>query len=120
MLVDPDLMRRVLVNLLDNAVRFTPKGGTVLIRVQRSVNEKRRLIVGVHDSGVGVPDADREQIFEQYRQSKTNKPLRGSNGTGLGLTFCKLAVEAHGGRIWVEDSDTLSGASFYVSVPVVM
>ena len=116
-LVDPDLMRRVLVNLLDNAVRFTPKGGSVLIGAQRG--EKRRVTLSVHDSGTGVPKAEREQIFEQYRQSKTNKPLRGSNGTGLGLTFCKLAVEAHSGRIWVEDSDVLSGASFLISLPVV-
>jgi PAS domain S-box-containing protein len=116
-LVDADLMRRVLVNLLDNAVRFTPKGGSVLISAARA--DKRRVHLSVHDSGVGVPQAEREQIFEQYRQSKTNKPLRGSNGTGLGLTFCKLAVEAHGGKIWVEDSDKLSGASFLISVPIV-
>ena len=66
----------------------------------------------------GIPAEERDQIFEQYRQSKKNKPLRGSKGTGLGLTFCKLAVEAHGGRIWVDNAKTLSGACFNISLPI--
>jgi signal transduction histidine kinase len=61
--------------------------------------------------------ADRERVFEQYRQS-THKPLRGSNGTGLGLSFCKLAVEAHGGRIWAEASSVLPGARICIQLPL--
>ncbi|MCC6801572.1 MAG: PAS domain-containing protein [Anaerolineae bacterium] len=113
--VDQDLMRRVLVNLIDNAVRFTPTSGKVLIACQF---KDHRLTLQIADSGPGIPADERDQIFEQYRQSKKNKPLRGSKGTGLGLTFCKLAVEAHGGRIWVDEAKTLPGACFNISLPI--
>jgi PAS domain S-box-containing protein len=114
--VDQDLIRRVLVNLIDNAVRFTPSGEKVLIAAKV---DEQRLTLRIADSGPGIAPEERDQIFEQYRQSKTNKPLRGSKGTGLGLTFCKLAVEAHGGRIWVEDARILPGACFSISLPIV-
>ena len=114
--VDEDLIRRVLINLIDNAVRFTPEGAVVQIAAQ--VTEDRRVTLSVADSGKGIPPEERDQIFEQYRQSEKNQPLRGSKGTGLGLTFCKLVVEAHGGRIWVEGAQTLPGACFLISLPV--
>ncbi len=114
--VDQDLIRRVLVNLLDNAIRFSPEGG--LVRISSTRAEDGRIALSVSDSGPGIPPEERDQIFEQYRQSKKNKPQRGSKGTGLGLTFCKLAVEAHGGRIWVGDGGSLPGASFNISLPV--
>ena len=114
--VDEDLIRRVLINLIDNAIRFTPEGEKVLIS-SRPV-EEQWITLTVADSGTGIPPEERDQIFEQYRQSKQNQPLRGTKGTGLGLTFCKLAVEAHGGRIWVEGAETLPGACFLISLPV--
>ncbi|HVU13733.1 MAG TPA: ATP-binding protein [Phototrophicaceae bacterium] len=114
--VDPELMRRVLVNLLDNALRFTPQGGTV--RIDSGRPENNHLTLSVIDSGPGIPPEERDLVFEQYRQSNKNKALRGSQGTGLGLTFCKLAVEAHGGRIWVSAADSLPGACFNISLPV--
>ncbi|MBI1257215.1 MAG: PAS domain S-box protein [Chloroflexi bacterium] len=114
--VDEDLIRRVLINLIDNAIRFTPEGAVVRIASQPVVDQ--RVILSVADSGKGIPPEERDQIFEQYRQSEQNQPLRGSKGTGLGLTFCKLAVEAHGGRIWVEGAETLPGACFLISLPV--
>ncbi len=114
--VDPELMRRVLVNLLDNALRFTPRGGTV--RIDGGRPENNHLTLSIIDSGPGIPPEERDLVFEQYRQSDRNRALRGSQGTGLGLTFCKLAVEAHGGRIWVSAADSLPGACFNVSLPV--
>jgi signal transduction histidine kinase len=115
--VDPDLMRRVLINLIDNAVRFTPQDGKVLISAARK--DVEQVAICIADSGPGIPPEDRAMIFEQYRQSGKTKPLRGSKGTGLGLTFCKLAVEAHGGTISVEASEALPGACFVVSLPIV-
>ena len=114
--VDEDLIRRVLINLIDNAIRFTPEGATV--RIASLPLEDHRITLTVADSGSGIPPEERDQVFEQYRQSKKNAPLRGSKGTGLGLTFCKLAVEAHGGRIWVGGAETLPGACFLISLPV--
>ncbi len=114
--VDEDLIRRVLINLIDNAVRFTPEGSVV--RIASQPVQDHRITLSVADSGIGIPPEERDQIFEQYRQSDKNQPLRGSKGTGLGLTFCKLAVEAHGGRIWIENAETLPGACFLISLPV--
>ncbi|MEP7290252.1 MAG: ATP-binding protein [Chloroflexota bacterium] len=114
--VDFDLMRRVLVNLLDNALRFTPEGEKILIAAEQT--NQQDIIFSVADSGPGIPVEERERVFEQYQQSSTHKPLRGSNGTGLGLSFCKLAVEAHGGSIWVGVSDLLPGACMNLRLPV--
>jgi PAS domain S-box-containing protein len=114
--VDEALIRRVLINLLDNAVRHTPEQGEILIFAQRDGGEER---IGVADSGIGIPYSERERVFERFRQVKANAPLRGSKGSGLGLTFCKLAVEAHGGRIWVEANSPLPGACFVMRLPVI-
>jgi PAS domain S-box-containing protein len=114
--VDPDLMRRVFVNLIDNALRYTPTGKKILITGVH--DDVETVTLSVADSGRGIAPEDREHIFEQYRQTE-NKPLRGSNGTGLGLSFCKLAVEANGGSIWAGDSDILPGAALSVRLPVV-
>lgn len=116
LMIDPVIIQRVLVNLLDNALRHTPEGGKILISAQRS---GRNVILRVADSGTGVPPEERERIFERFRQVKENIPLRGAKGTGLGLTFCKLAVEAHDGNIWVDANSPLPGACFVVSLPMV-
>ncbi len=113
--VDVDLMRRVLVNLLDNALRFTPQGEKIRIDAERDGDQQ--VILRVSDSGPGIPEAERALIFERYRQSSGTQPLRGSKGTGLGLTFCRLAVEAHGGRIWAEAARDLPGACFAIRLP---
>ncbi|MBW4437309.1 MAG: GAF domain-containing protein [Pleurocapsa minor GSE-CHR-MK-17-07R] len=113
--VDEDIMRRVLVNLLDNAVRHSPEGSQVLVSAEPHGAEIKILIA---DSGRGIPLAERERIFERFRQVKENVPVRGSKGSGLGLTFCKLAVEAHGGHIRVEPQSPLSGACFSITLPI--
>jgi PAS domain S-box-containing protein len=112
--VDHDVMRRVLINLIDNALRFTPSNTEILVEVEECPD---MLIVRVADSGPGIPVAERERIFERFRQVKDNVPLRGSRGNGLGLTFCKLAVEAHGGQLWVEQDSPLPGACFAFTLP---
>jgi PAS domain S-box-containing protein len=114
--VDADKIRRVLINLLDNAVRFTPSDCHVLISA--SLAGSRKVVVRVADSGPGVPPAESDYIFEKFRQVKSSVPLHGRKGSGLGLTFCKLAVEAHGETIWIESTSALPGACFAFTLPV--
>ncbi|MEZ4672505.1 MAG: GAF domain-containing protein, partial [Anaerolineae bacterium] len=115
--VDPGKIGRVLQNLIDNAIRFTPAGKIVRITVEHWAS-KQKLLVRVADSGPGIPEKDRSKVFDQYWQSKENKPLRGTKGSGIGLAFCKLALEAHGERIWVEPISPLPGACFAFTLPV--
>lgn len=114
--VDDQQMHRVLINLLDNALRFTPSGGMAQLS---AAHEQNRVVIRVADSGRGIPENEREHIFEKYRQVKDSVPLRGNKGTGLGLTFCKLVVEAHGQTIWLEPQGPLPGACFAFTLPLV-
>jgi two-component system, NtrC family, sensor histidine kinase KinB len=116
---DQELIRRVLLNLLDNAVRYTPSGERVRLTVGIAPADPGKAVFRMADSGPGIAEEERERVFERFRQVKTNVPLRGGKGSGLGLTFCKLAVEAHGGTIWVEADTELPGACFAFTVPVV-
>jgi PAS domain S-box-containing protein len=115
--VDADKVRRVMVNLLDNAVRYTPNGGTVLLSAEKSGNHK--VVIRICDSGAGIPSDEANRVFEKFRQIKENVPYHGSKGSGLGLTFCKLALEAHNESIWIEQNGPLSGATFAFTLPVV-
>jgi NtrC-family two-component system sensor histidine kinase KinB len=110
--VDGDMIRRVLINLLENAIRFTPLKGNIQIGVKR---EERNVKVWVKDSGPGILPAFQEQIFEKFSRLST---LGGSRGLGLGLAFCRLAIEGHGGRIWVESKEG-EGTSFIFLLPLV-
>lgn len=112
---DRDKIERVLINLLDNAMRYTPKGGEILVAAR--ANEADMVQVQIADSGPGIPPHEREQVFAKFHRIKDNDPLRGNKGSGLGLTFCKLAIEAHGGHIQVDAESPLSGASFSLTLP---
>jgi len=79
-----------------------------------------KVLVRVADSGKGIPLDERERVFEKFRQISTQSPMRGRRGSGLGLTLCKLVLEAHGERIWVEAQGPLSGASFAFTLPIFM
>lgn len=115
--VDQEMIQRALINLLDNAISFTPSWGEVLVSAQMSAAGDQ-VEVSVADSGPGIPVSERERIFQKFRQIKGSKMEYSKRGTGLGLTFCKLAVEAHGGRIWVADSCLLPGACIRFTLPV--
>jgi signal transduction histidine kinase len=108
-LADPDLLRRVLENLLDNAVRHAPPGSRISLESRRVDDDVELRVV---DQGHGVPEEARHQVFDKFVQLE-RAPSRG--GYGLGLCFCKQAVELHGGRIWVEDA--APGAAFCVRLP---
>ncbi|MCL4254291.1 MAG: hypothetical protein KJ043_10985, partial [Anaerolineae bacterium] len=113
--VDSNIIRRVLINLLDNAVRYSPTGGEVRLIIKR-VNTN--LEIQVADSGLGIPIHEQDRIFDEFHQVKDNAPKRGSKGSGLGLTFCKLAIEAHGGTIHIASQSPLSGACFVITLPL--
>ncbi len=108
--VDAGLIRRVLQNLLSNALRYTPSGGDVRVAVTSSPAEAR---VTVTDAGPGIAPEFHRRIFEKFGQVEDRN---NRTGTGLGLTFCKLAVEAHGGFIGV-DSEVGRGSTFWFTLP---
>lgn len=107
---DADLVRRVIENLVSNAVKHTPEGGTVTVGVSA---EGGRLRVAVQDEGAGVPEEIRARLFEKF--AATRKESR-HHSAGLGLAFCRLAVEAHGGTIGVEPAAP-KGSVFAFSIP---
>ena len=109
---DASLLREVLQNLLDNAIQYTPAGGR--IRVSATAGP-REAVVTVADTGIGIPLADQERIFERFYRVDAARS-REAGGTGLGLSIAKHIVEAHGGRLWVE-SEVGHGSKFSFSVP---
>ena len=113
-----DLLLRVLINLLGNALKFTPKTGQVTLGAARDETNPNFARFTVRDSGEGIPSADLDKIFDKFGQVETRKAGR-KMSTGLGLTFCKLAVETHGGKIWVE-SEVGQGSTFSFTIPFAM
>lgn len=108
---DPKLLRRVLANLMANAIKHTRRGGYIDFRAWR---QDDGFVLSVRDDGEGIPDADQKRIFNAFEQSRHT--IHDRYDTGMGLTFCKLAVEKHGGRIWVE-SKVGRGSTFYFTIP---
>jgi len=109
---DPDKLRQVLTNLLDNAVKYSPDGGRVQIVVKQSGS---RIRFRVEDEGLGIPQAEQSRIFEKFFRLDPNL-TRGVGGTGLGLYICRELVRRVNGQIWVE-SDAGKGSTFFVEVP---
>jgi signal transduction histidine kinase len=112
-MVDQSLLDRVLTNLIDNAVKHTPLGGLVTVAAEVLEGE---MAVSVTDSGPGIPPEERERVFERFTQTTGEKRRR--RGFGLGLTFCRLAIQAHGGRIWVESGVDGKGSRFVFTLPL--
>ncbi len=110
---DKAIVLRIIENLLNNALKFTPEGGTIELSIRPG--ETGAVTVSINDEGPGVPDEDKEKIFDKYCQlSATDSRYKGS--VGLGLTFCKMAVEAHGGAIGVCDNQP-GGSRFWITLP---
>ncbi len=110
--VDATRLEGVLVNLIHNAVKFTPRTGSVIVSAQSKNNA---IIFAIRDTGAGIPADDLPRIFERfYRVDKS----RTGSGAGLGLSIAKHIVEAHGGKIWAESREG-EGSAFYFSIPLV-
>jgi PAS domain S-box-containing protein len=112
--VEEDMIRRVLVNLVNNALKYSSESQTITISSQM-LPENDRVLVSVCDQGKGIPKQFRESIFEKFERIATKDT--NAKGLGLGLAFCRLAVEAHNGRIWVDDSPA-GGARFNFTLPL--
>ena len=112
--MDAARIKQVLLNLVGNAVKFTPEGGRVQVR---AIAEDGSVRVEVCDTGPGIPAEDHERIFLEFQQAQTARSAGKPEGTGLGLALAKKFVEMHGGRIWVE-SEVGRGSTFAFTLPV--
>jgi signal transduction histidine kinase len=109
--VDEDMARRVLINLMENSSKFSPAGGRIEIGAHQ---DSDWIHMWVRDNGPGIPLAEQDRVFDKFtRLRDSHKP----GGLGIGLAFCRLAVQGHGGRIWVE-SEQGQGSTFHFTFPV--
>ena len=111
---DRQLVSRVMVNLLSNAIKHTPSDGTITVTTRKAGSS---IVVEVADTGSGIPREYQQRIFEKFGQ--VDQPDQERRGTGLGLPFCRMAVEAHGGQIGVE-SQAGQGSTFFFRLPLDM
>ena len=105
-------MKQVLLNLLSNALKFTPEGGKVDVRARARDGEAE---VSVSDTGVGISPEDQQTVFEEFRQ--VGSAAKKTEGTGLGLAISRKLIELHGGRLWVE-SALGAGSTFTFTLPL--
>ena len=110
---DPQHLRQVLTNLVDNAIKYSPDGGPVRLSLRRQDGYVR---FAVQDEGLGIPRAEQERIFEKFYRLDPEM-TRGVGGTGLGLYICRALVQQLHGRIWVTSQEG-KGSTFFVELPV--
>ena len=111
---DKEIMKRVIANLVYNSLKFTPPKGSVLLKISYKPEDKN-IYIQVKDTGHGIPKEYLEKVFDKFVQVETQN-IR--TGRGLGLTFCKLMVEAHGGKIRAESEGLDKGATFTIVLPI--
>ncbi|MCI0577086.1 MAG: ATP-binding protein [Chloroflexi bacterium] len=111
---DTELIGRVVDNLISNAFKYTEGGGHIEVRVEQTADA---LVFQVHDDGRGIPPEYHTRIFDKFVQLTDSKGIPLRKGTGLGLAFCRLAIQAHGGKIWVESTPG-QGSTFAFTLPL--
>jgi signal transduction histidine kinase len=111
---DPDRLRQVLTNLVTNAVKYSPAGGSIIVRVRERGTQ--HIVMEVVDHGLGIPSDQIGRLFQKFARVRSDDHMKVS-GTGLGLYICRLIVEGHAGQIWVE-SEVGKGSTFGLSLPV--
>ncbi len=114
--IDGSKVERVLQNLVDNALKYSPSDSGILIRAERFVDRSHLIRIDIVDSGPGIPENYKLSVFNRFTQVAKRDVIRG--GVGLGLTFCRMVTEAHGGEIWVEDNPK-GGSIFSLTLPLV-
>jgi signal transduction histidine kinase len=115
---DPNRLTQILTNLLNNASKYTPEGGSISVRAWLLPEEPDFIRCAVADTGIGISREDQARIFTKFYRVDTPE-VRGQPGTGLGLSITKHLVEMHGGRIWVESTPS-KGSIFFFTVPIAM
>jgi len=113
LMIDGDRIKEVIFNMVDNAIKYTPKGG-VRLKIEQVADNIR---VTASGSGIGVLDAEMPHLFEKFSRGKDTKRLN-ATGIGLGLYVGKFIVEAHGGRIWAESEGENKGSRFILELPI--
>jgi len=109
--VDEDMARRVLINLVENSCKYSPSGGTIEVGAQA---EENWMHFWIKDQGSGIPVSEKDHIFDKFTRLPGQSK---AGGLGIGLAFCRLAVQGHGGRIWVE-SEGDKGSTFHFTFPI--
>lgn len=111
--MDPIRVERVLHNLVENAIKYSPNGGEINVNVSR---ENSYLVISVSDRGIGISPENQQRLFQKFERLDIQKKYE-IGGVGLGLRVCQILVEAHGGRIWVE-SEPGRGSTFFFTLPI--
>ena len=114
-LADEDRVIQILTNLTDNALQYTPEGGSVSIFAKRGNNE---IQFSVRDSGIGIPPEHLSHIFDRFYRVDKSRSRQAGGGSGIGLTIARALVEAHGGRIWVDSTGSGHGSTFNFTLPI--
>ena len=121
LIADADRIGQVFINLIGNAIKFTPYDGKVIVRISKST-QNGRPAEGCHveiiDTGPGIPAEEREKVFDKFQQLKSTRTQQ-QGGTGLGLSIASGIVEAHGGKLWVDTGDNGRGCNFQFFIPLV-
>jgi signal transduction histidine kinase len=113
---DEDRITQVLVNLVANAIQYTPEGGDVTISAARHENE---IYISVKDTGIGIPPEHLANLFTRFYRVDKSRSRNAGGGSGIGLTIAKHLVEAHGGRVWAESAGDGQGSTFSFSLKIV-
>ena len=112
---DKNILYRVITNLVDNAIKYSNADGKIAVEASYGKKENE-LLFCISDEGPGIPEEYREKIFQSFFTiDRGNNEI--TNSTGIGLSFCKLAIEAHGGKIWVEENSH-GGSRFYFTLRI--
>lgn len=114
--IDPRRMEQVLVNVISNAIKYSPEGGPIEVTIAEE-SERQEALLSVRDHGIGIPAQQQAQIFQRFVQAE-NARFYGIEGTGLGLYLCRALLERQGGRIWCESVEG-QGSTFFIALPVV-